>query len=247
MHSEQDLARFFEALRLPTEQNGVGTLAEKRLHAALKRYYAPDSSCLEVPIGRYVADVFDGTRIVEIQTKQFARLVGKLHFFLERYPTTVVYPMPRTRYLVWTDPETGETKPPRKSPVIGKPLDAFHELYHIRDLLGVETLTVELLLFDIDEYRLQDGYGKDRKKGSTQVQRIPRGEPELIRLQSPEDYGALLPKELPDRFTVPQFQILTRLKSRQAYSAVHVLETLGIVQEDGMIGKARGYSLRGKL
>jgi len=136
MHSEQDLARFFEALRLPTEQNGVGTLAEKRLHAALKRYYAPDSSCLEVPIGRYVADVFDGTRIVEIQTKQFARLVGKLHFFLERYPTTVVYPMPRTRYLVWTDPETGETKPPRKSPVIGKPLDAFHELYHIRDRWG---------------------------------------------------------------------------------------------------------------
>ena len=104
MHSEQDLQRFFESLRMPAEQNGVGTLAEKRLHAALKRYYAPDSSCLEVPIGRYVADVFDGERIVEIQTRQFARLAGKLQFFLERYPTTVVYPMPRTRYLVWTDP-----------------------------------------------------------------------------------------------------------------------------------------------
>lgn len=243
MHSEQDLRRFFESLRLPAEQNGVGTLAEKRLHAALKRYYAPDSSCLEVPIGRYVADVFDGERIVEIQTRQFARLAGKLQFFLERYPTTVVYPMPRTRYLVWTDPETGETKPPRKSPVVGKPLDALHELYHIRNLLGVETLTVELLLFDIDEYRLLDGYGKEHKKGSTQVQRIPRSAPELIRLQSPEDYGALLPKDLPERFTVSQFQKITHLKSRPAYSAVHVLETLGIVQEDGMEGRARCYSL----
>lgn len=247
MHSEQDLQRFFESLRMPAEQNGVGTLAEKRLHAALKRYYAPDTSCLEVPIGRYVADVFDGERIVEIQTRQFARLAGKLQFFLERYPTTVVYPMPRTRYLVWTDPETGETKPPRKSPIVGKPLDALHELYHIRNLLGVETLIVELLLFDLDEYRLLDGYGKERKKGSTQVQRIPRSAPELIRLQTPEDYAALLPKDLPECFTASQFAKLAKLKSRQAYSAIHVLEALGIVQEDGTVGKAKGYSLHSKL
>ncbi len=247
MHSEQDLARFFEALHLPAEQNGVGTLAEKRLHAALKRYYASDSSCVEVPIGRYVADVFDGARIVEIQTRAFKNLKNKLYFFLERYPTTVVYPMPRTRYLVWTDPETGEIKPPRKSPVIGKPLDAFHELYQIRNLLGTENLTVELLLFDIDEYRLLDGYGKTHKKGSTQVQRIPRGAPELIRLQSPEDYRALLPAELPERFTVSRFQKIAHLKSRQAYSAVHVLETLGIVREDGTEGRARCYSLQRKL
>ena len=247
MHSEQDLQRFFDALHLPSEQNGVGTLAEKRLHAALKRYYAPDSSCIEVPIGRYVADVFDGAHVVEIQTRAFARLAGKLRFFLERYPTTVVYPMPRLRYLVWTDTETGETKPPRKSPVVGKPCDAFHELYHIRDLLAHPNLTVELLLFDIDEYRLLDGYGKAHKKRSTLVQRIPRGEPELFRLQSAEDYLALLSDKLPDRFTVPQLAKLVKLKSRQAYSAVHVLETLGVLHEDGMNGKAKCYSLHGKL
>lgn len=243
MHEAEDLRRFFEALHLPAEQNGVGTLAEKRLHAALKRYYAPDTSCLEVPIGRYVADVFDGTRIVEIQTRSFANLKNKLHFFLECYPTTVVYPMPRTRYLVWTDPETGETKPPRKSPVIGKPLNAFHELYQIRNLLGAENLTVELLLFDIDEYRLLDGYGKAHKKRSTQVQRIPRGAPELIRLQAPEDYRALLPDDLPARFTVAQFQKHTGLKSRPAYSAVHTLEALGVLHENGTEGRAKCYSL----
>ena len=245
MDDTQNLQRFFEALRLPSDgTNGVGTLSEKRLHAALKRYYAKDSTCLEVPIGRYVADVFDGERIVEIQTKNFAYLRPKLNFFLEAYPTTVVYPMPRTRYLVWTDPETGESTKPRKSPVCGKPLDALHELYRIRNLLGADNLTVELLLFDLDEYRLLNGCSRDRKKGSTCLERIPRGAPELIRLQSSEDYRALLPEGLPARFTVSAFRKLTGLKSRPAYSAVHVYETLGIFEEDGKEGKAAVYRVR---
>lgn len=242
MDDTQNLRRFFEALRLPADEgDGVGTLSEKRLHAALKRYYAKDASCLEVPIGRFVADVFDGERITEIQTRHFAYLRPKLQFFLELYPTTVVYPMPRTRYLIWTDPETGEATKPHKSPVRGKPLDALHELYQIQNLLGVETLTVELLLFDLDEYRLLDGYGKFRKKGSTCMERIPRGAPELIRLQTPEDYRALLPENLPARFTVAQFRKLTGLKSRPAYSAVHVFETLGIFEQDGKQGRAAVY------
>ena len=36
---------------------------------------------------------------------------------------------------------------------------------------------------------------------------------------------------------------LARLKSRQSYSAIHVLEALGVLYEDGTIGRAKGYSL----
>ena len=240
----QKLARFFESFAFPAEENGIGTLGEKKLHAALKRFYAKDSTCLEVPLGRFVADVFDGERVVEIQPRQFARLEKKLRFFLERYPVTVVYPFPRTRYLIWTDPATGETSRPRKSPKIGTPLTALHELYHIRTLLGVENLTVELLLFDLDEYRLLDGYGKSKKKGSTLGEKIPRGEPELIRLQTVEDYGALLPADLPTEFTAPQFGKLTGLRGRSVYSAIHVLEELGILLPTEKQGRAMVYKLR---
>jgi hypothetical protein len=181
--------------------------------------------------------------VVEIQTSQFARLLPKLRFFLERYPVTVVHPMPRTRYITWTDPETGESSKPRKSPVVATPLTAFHQLYQIRSLLGVENLTVELLLFDIDEYRLLDGYGKFRKKGATLTERIPRGEPELIRLQTPADYDALLPENLPMEFTVPQLSRLLGLRGRAAYSVIHVLEELGIARECGSCGRATLYRL----
>ena len=157
---------------------------------------------------------------------------------------TVVYPFPRTRYLIWTDPATGETSRPRKSPKIGTPLTALHELYHIRTLLGVEALTVELLLVDLDEYRLLDGYGKSKKKGSTLGEKIPRGEPELIRLQTVEDYQALLPADLPTEFTAPQFGKLTGLRGRSVYSAIHVLEELGILQAQGTQGRAVLYCVR---
>ena len=239
----QRLNRFFETFRFPSENDGIGTLGEKKLHAALKRFYAEDASCMEIPVGRFVADVFDGQRVVEIQTGQFARLLPKLRFFLEHYPVTVVHPMPRTRYLTWTDPETGESSSPRKSPKSATPLTAFHQLYQIRSLLGVENLTVELLLFDIDEYRLLDGYGKARKKGATLTERIPRGEPELIRLRTPDDYRALLPQDLPEEFTVPQLSRLLGLRGRAAYSAVHVLEELGIVRACGTCGRAALYCL----
>lgn len=242
-----DTERFYAALQEADEPSvGIGTLSEKRLHAALKRYYAPDPSHREVRVNRYVADVFDGERIVEIQTHNFAYLRAKLKVFLPLFPVTLVYPMPRVRYLIWTDPETGEASKPHKGRRQETPLSALHELYAILPFLQEESLTVELLLFDLDEHRLLDGYGKDRKKRATLVERIPRGAPEQVILRTAEDYRALLPQGIPTHFKVPELQKLTGLRSRNAYSAVHVLESLGILRQAGKEGRAAVYQLTDK-
>lgn len=240
---EFDAERFMAALREESDAppGGIGTLSEKRLHAALKRYYAPDPSHREVPVGRYIADVFDGERIVEIQTQKFSYLRPKLKLFLPLYPVTLVYPLPRVRYLIWTDPETGESSRPHKGRRQETPLSALHELYAIAPFLQEENLTVELLLFDLDEHRLLDGYGRSRKKRASLVERIPRGAPERIILRTPADYRALLPEGLPARFKVPELQKLAGIRSRPAYSAVHVLEELGILMQDGKEGRAAVY------
>lgn len=245
---EFDAERFLTALREAEEPSadagtpaGIGTLSEKRLHAALKRCYAPDPSHREVAVGRYIADVFDGEKIVEIQTAHFSYLRPKLKQFLAHYPVTLVYPLPRMRYLIWTDPETGEVSKPHKGRRQETPLSALHELYAIAPYLQEENLTVELLFFDLDEHRLLDGYGKDRKKRATLVERIPRGAPERIVLRTIADYRALLPEGLPECFKVAAFRKLTGLRSRPAYSAVHLLETLGILVQDGTEGRAAVY------
>ena len=242
---EFNAERFLEVLREPDEPSagGIGTLSEKHIHAALKRYYAPDPSHREVSVGGYIADVFDGERIVEIQTAHFAYLKPKLKQFLAHYPVTLVYPLHRMRYLIWTDPETGESSRPHKGRRQATPLSALHELYAIAPFLREENLTVELLLFDLDEYRLLDGYGRDRKKRATLVDRYPRGVPERVVLRTPADYRALLPEGLPERFKVAEFWKLSGLDNLSAYSAVHVLETLGVLMQDGTQGRAAVYRL----
>ena len=56
------------------EKQGIGTLSEKTVHAVLKNFYAPDEDMHEIPIEGCVADIYTGTEIVEIQTRNFDRM-----------------------------------------------------------------------------------------------------------------------------------------------------------------------------
>lgn len=81
------------------QREGIGTLKERSLHAVLKYWFSPDEACHERKVGRYVADVFDGERVVEIQTGSAYRLQPKLEAFLPAYPVTVVLPLVRRKTL----------------------------------------------------------------------------------------------------------------------------------------------------
>ena len=65
------------------ERQGIGTLSEKTVHAVLKNYYAPDTDMHEIPIENFVADIFTGTEIIEIQTRSFQVMRRKLDAFLK--------------------------------------------------------------------------------------------------------------------------------------------------------------------
>ena len=82
-----------------------------------EKYYAPDESTHEIPIGGCVADIYTGEEILEIQTRSFDRLREKLDRFLPLCPVTIVYPIPHEKRLIWIDEETGELSSPRKSPL----------------------------------------------------------------------------------------------------------------------------------
>ncbi len=73
------------------DPHGFGTLQEKTVHAVMKLYYEPDEDYHEVPIEGYIADIYTGERIIEIQNGNFNRLRPKLAAFLPLYPVTVVY------------------------------------------------------------------------------------------------------------------------------------------------------------
>ena len=137
-----------KALALATLQkrSGIGTLRERSLHAILKYWADPEERHHEVSLPcRLVADIYDGQRITEIQTRNFSKLRPKLARLLPLYEVTILYPIARTKRLIWVDPESGEMSVPRKSPKSGTVWDAFSELYYIRDYLPSPQLSVRLV------------------------------------------------------------------------------------------------------
>lgn len=79
----------------PAERPQIGTRGERALHAALKRRIEPDESLHEIPCMGFVADICNASGIVEIQTRAFDRLRGKLARYLPEMPVTLVYPAVR--------------------------------------------------------------------------------------------------------------------------------------------------------
>ena len=86
------------------------------------------------------------------------------------------------------DEETGELTDPRKSPKKGSEYTAFKELYKIKSYLKKEGLTIVLLFLDMEEYRLLNGWSRDKKKGSTRYDRIPTALVEEVEIDDIRDY-----------------------------------------------------------
>ena len=55
----------------------VGTLGEKPLHAALKRWYAEDADRIEEPVDGFVIDLVRNGLLIEIQTRGFSSMKHK--------------------------------------------------------------------------------------------------------------------------------------------------------------------------
>lgn len=235
------LRRAAEKVTADRLRKTIGTLGEKTLHAVLKYYYEPDFTRHEQKIESFVADIVGADEIIEIQTRAFDRLRKKLPVFLSRCDVTVVYPIPVTKWLIWLDPETGETTQRRKSPKSGSPHDIFIELYKLRPLLDHPGLHFRILLLELEEYRLLDGWNDSKKKGSTRFERIPLSVLGEFYLDNPSDYDRLIPDSLPPRFTSADYAKATRMSRRSAGIALLLLHFIGRLLRVDKKGNAYVY------
>jgi len=222
---------------------GIGTLSEKTVHAILKNYYEPDEDKQEIPIENYVADIYRGGEIIEIQTRQFNRMRDKLKAFLPLYPVTIVYPIPREKWLIWIDEESGELSKKRKSPAKGNPYVAFIELYKIKMFLKDSNLRLKLVLIDMEEYRLLNGWSKDKKKGFSRFDRIPTRLVEEVEIKCLQDYMQFVPYDMPEQFTTKDFAKAAHIPSRLSQTVLNILYHVGVVKRVGKNGKAYLYEV----
>ena len=179
MINDSDKLRFDSICRAVAAEGlsgeGIGTMAEKRMHKALKRYICEDESCHEVRIkpdgapstesreraesgrGGYIADIYENGKIFEIQTGGFYPLKKKIEFYLKNtdFKITVVHPLVECKWSVWVDPETGETTPRRRSPKKEKLVDLLPETFWLSDFLDSDRLYFLSPIIEAEEYRMQ--------------------------------------------------------------------------------------------
>ncbi len=234
--------------------DGIGTLSEKQMHAAIKLFICPDESKHEIKIQdsplyipkednkkrKFVADVLDGSTIYEIQTGSFAPLKEKFKWILDNtsYNIVLIHPIPEKLFVSYIE-EDGSIGPRRKSNRSRKLKHIAGELYHIKEFISNPKFTLVALMIEADQYRQR--VVKKKRVRSKKYETIPSS---LIRahiFSHSDDYKIFLPDSLTGEFTVKQFSSASGILGMDAYSIVKLLCELGYICECGKIGKAKSY------
>lgn len=218
-------------LEMPKET--IGVRGEHTLHRVIKFYLSEDVCNHEIKIGKMYADVVINGKIFEIQTKAFNAMRKKLEVFLQNHDVTIIYPMALNKIVYLTN-DYGELMSMKKSPKHAKPLEIMWELYKIKSFLKNPNLHFEIILLDIDEYRLQKPKTWSSRKGYIRENQIPKKINEIISIKKPSDFKKLLPiNNLPNIFDSKIFAKQTKLTIKKATTALNVLTYLDVVKRIG--------------
>lgn len=208
----------------------IGTLSEKSIHRILKDYIEPNREYQEIKVGNYIADIKRDNQIIEVQTKDFKKLISKIDFYLKAgYNLKVVYPVIIERYINWIEPSTGEIIERKKSPIKGSIQDSLLEVYWIKEYLDNKQFKFSIITLNAEEYKLLDGYGHNNKKKATKVDKVPTQVIDEITFNNVNDLSKLIPKELGEEFTSREFVKQSKSKKKWAGSYVKLLRELGVI------------------
>ena len=213
----------------------VGTLGEKPLHAALKRWYADRGDRIEEPVGGFVIDIVRDGVLIEIQTSGFASMKRKLATLLDRHAVHLVHPIAIEKWIVRRG-ESGAVISRRRSPKRGAAIDVFGELVSFPELIAHAGMTIELLLIREEEVRRFDGNKGWRRKGWVVEERRLLEVVDRLLIDSPETLVALLPSAVPPRFTTADVAAALRRHRRLAQQMTYCLRRAGVIE---MVGKER--------
>ena len=219
------------------ERFNIGTYKEKKLHIMMKKYFEPDEDYHEVPTCGFVADIRRGGIITEIETNGFSGLSPKLAAYLGEYRVNLVYPLAAKKTVSWIEPESGTISRSHPSPKKQTAYDLLFELVRILPYVKNENLTFVSPLLAIDEYRLLDGWSRDRKRGSHRFERMPTDIFDVVLLSSDDDFRGYIPECCADTFTVKDFSRGARIPADRTRAVLKVLEARGVVARDGKRGR----------
>ena len=102
-------------------------------------------------------------------------------------------------------------------------------------------LRLKLVLLDMEEYRLLNGWSRDKKKGSTRFDRIPVHLVEEVDITCVQDYLQFVPYAIGDHFTSKDFAKAAHIPVHLAQTVLNILNYVGVIQKVGKRGNLFFY------
>lgn len=219
-----------------TNINNIGTLRESTLHSNLKLWYKKPGDQLEVPIEKFVIDILRNDLLIEIQTKNFSMIRKKLDTLLKNHRVLLIHPIVKDKWIVAIDHQSNKVIRKRLSPAHHSYIDIFEELIRIPDLIASPNLTIELLLVQVEEFRVNDGKGSWRRNGWSISDRRLVNVLERKVFCSPIDFLMLKPPSIKPPFTNGELAYALgsslRLAQKMSY-CLYKMDLLEVVDKRG--------------
>ena len=95
----------------------------------------------------------------------------------------------------------------------------------------------------MDEYKILNGWGKQKKNNASKYDRIPNRFVEEICIECKEDYLQFLPMSLPEQFTTKEFAKITKCGAQLTGVTLNLLNYLEVVKRVGKRGNAFLYEV----
>lgn len=254
-----------EAINDDGGYDGIGRLGEKQMHAAIKRFICPDTSCHEIKIDgsagcisteatdgadgtsekrktrKFVADVLRDGTVYEIQTGSFGPLKPKIQWILDNtnYNIVLIHPIAESKWIS-TISRDGKIGARKKSPQKGSLRDLAGELYYLTDFISSPRFSLVILMIEGEQYKKNlaaDGKRPRYKK----YELIPISLLRAHVFRGVDDYRTFIPDALPEHFTVKDFSTKSKIYGMDAYSIVKSLTAIGLLSPAGNIGRAAAY------
>lgn len=215
---------------------------ETSLHRQLKAHFAATAEQTEVQLDGFRIDAIAASgELIEIQHAGLGALRDKTRRLLNRsrHSLRIVKPIIARKRVVTLAKRNGEIIRSRMSPKRGELLDLFQDLVHFADVFPMKRLTLEFVLIDAEEVRIDRAQVRRRGKKyiSLDQQLISVGQ--SIELRTARDLLLLLPLEqLPTPFDTAQLAAAFQRPRWFAQKVGYCLRQTGIAK---LVGK-RGNS-----
>ncbi len=221
---------------------------ETSLHRQLKLHYARNAELTEVVVDGFRIDAI-GHRgeLIEIQHASLAALRDKTRELLQgtKHKLRIVKPiLARKRIVTLTQPD-GEVLRSRMSPKRGELLDLFEHLVHFSTVFPQKRLTLEVVLIEAEEVRMDRKLVK-RRRGKRYITIDQRLTTVLasVELKTLKDLLKLLPlASLPPIFDTAELALAIERPRWFAQKVGYCLRKTGAAELAGKRGNAQLYRI----